>query len=170
MPNVIEVFEKLKRRMIRDAKLIEESRKELEALREVIDRAADLEEQADYASNRIRRTVLMIGHKQAKALLAQSSVGSEFLDAKITGGDKVSLWAFMQEYLQVVKEARVGEIVAFLQAVGIDYAKRQTIEAVIRRKPKEFKVTKRNGQKFVSLYPNWHLDISDHPREWFKKK
>jgi hypothetical protein len=170
MPNVIDVVDKLKRRMIRDAKLIEDSRKELEALRDVAERVGSLEREIDYASIRIRRTVEMIGDKQAKAVLAQTAIGPEFLRAKIQRPEKVSLWAFLQEYLQIVKEARVGDIVTFLQAVGIDYAKRQTIEAVIRRKPEEFRITKRDGQKFVSLYPNWAAQDSAHPREWTAKK
>jgi len=170
MPNVIDVVEKLKRRMIRDVRLIEESRQELEAIRDVADRAVDLEMTIDSASNRIRRTISMIGNKQAGAALAETNVGPEFLHRESKSGERTSLWAFLQEYLQIVKEARVGDIVTFLQAVGIDYAKRQTIEAVIRRKPKEFKITKRNGQKFVSLYPHWEAADTPHPKDWMRKK
>ncbi len=166
MPNVIEVVEKLKRRMVRDAKRIENASKELEVLRDVLDRACDLQEEIENAEQRIRRTVEMLGNKQAKTILAETNVGAQFLEEKSVRAEKVSLWAYMQEYLQIVKEARVGDIVAFLQAVGIEYAKRQTIEAVIRRKPAEFRITKRNGQKFVSLRPNWRLEVSDHPRSW----
>ncbi len=169
MPTVIEVVDKLKTRMIRDAKLIEESRRELEALRDVAERLYDLQERIDNARSRISRTVEMIGEKQAKAVLCNTAVAKEF-SAKRVSSQKVSLWAYIQEYLQVVREARVGDIVAFLQAVGVSYAKRQTIEAVIRRKPREFKILKRNGQKFVSLHRNWELQDSEHPRDWFKEK
>jgi hypothetical protein len=167
MPNVIEVLERLKRRMLQDAKVLEESRKQLAALQSVLDKAGALSEKIDEAEYHIRLTVEMIGRKQSKEVLSQCKIGPELLErSKHTAPEKVSLWAYMKEYLQQVREARVGDIVMFLQAIGIDYAKRQTIESVIRRKPKTFKVTKRGGQKLVSLRRDWYWDLSDHPKEW----
>ena len=167
MPNVIEVVEQFKRRMLRDAKFIEESRKELDALQPVLEKAADLDEKIQDAEFRIRLAVEMIGTKQSKEVLSQINIGSQLVKhPKFTPPERVSLWAYMKEYLQLVREARVGDIVMFLQAIGVDYAKRQTIESVIRRKPRTFRVTKRGGQKFVSLRPNWNWDFSSHPKNW----
>jgi hypothetical protein len=171
MPNVLDVVEQLKRRMLRDAKFLEESREELDALRSVVEKAGDLSEKMDEAEFRIRLTIEMLGNKQSKEVLSQSKIGPDLLErSKYRSPEKVSLWAYMKEYLQLVKEARVGDIVMFLQAIGIGYAKRQTIESVIRRKSRTFRVTKRGGQKFVSLCPNWYSDLSDHPRDWMAKK
>jgi len=172
MPNVLDVVEKLKRRMARDVVMIDESRKKLETLQPVIEQADDLRIAIENADMRIRRVVRMIGNEQSRSILERTLAGKEYLDRhnQSTPSEKVSLWAFLQEYLQIVKEARVGDIVAFLQAVGIDYAQRQTIESVIRRKPREFKITKRDGQKFVSLFPHWEEYDSSHPKEWMVKK
>jgi hypothetical protein len=60
----------------------------------------------------------------------------------------------MEEYLQIVGEAKVGDIVSFLQGIGIEYAKRQTVESTLRNHPDEFKVTKRKREKFISLFPD----------------
>ena len=167
MPSVIEVVEQLKRRMLRDAKFLEDSRTELAAVQPILEKAADLNERMDIAEFRIRLASEMLGNKQSREVLSQSKIGMQLIErSKSTAPQKVSLWAYMKEYLQIVKEARVGDIVIFLQAVGVDYAKRQTIESVIRRKPKTFKVIKRGGQKFISLCPHWDWDLSAHPKDW----
>jgi len=170
MPNVLQVVEKFKKRLVRDARVIEEANRELAPLREVFERVIELEDRIEDASLRIQRTIEMIGDRQAREALAQTTVGQKFIGQRrrVSAKHKVSLWAFMQEYLQVVKKARVNEIVEFLRAVGIDYAKRQTIESVIRRKPREFRVTKENGQKFVSLYSSWREADTAHPKPWVR--
>ena len=132
MPTVLEVVEKLKERVARDLKLVETSRRELETLQEVAVRIADLEIQLDEARIRIIRTISMLGDKQTKEIFVKNpALVNEFRKfskaSKYSRSERVSLRAFMQEYLRIVKEARVGDIVVFLRAVGVDYAQRQTI-------------------------------------------
>src|ERR1039458_3394684 len=156
MPSCNEVFEKHKERLTRDVKTVEDTRRELDELKDVAARILDLERQMDDARIRIIRVVRMLGDKQTRALLSKNPAFSEDRQelrkaSKYSRSETVSLRSFMEEYLRVVRKAKVGDIVAFLQAVGVDYAKRQTIEAVVRRHPDEFKITKRNREKFVSL-------------------
>jgi hypothetical protein len=156
MPSVIEVVEKLKERLTRDVKTVEDARRELDGLKDVAARILDLECQMDDARIRIIRVVRMLGDKQTRTLLAKNPAFAEDRQelrkaSKYSRSETVSLRSFMEEYLRIVRKAKVGDIVEFLQAVGVDYAKRQTIEAVVRRHPDEFKITKRNREKFVSL-------------------
>jgi hypothetical protein len=156
MPNVLEVVEKLKERLAHDVALVEGSRRELHSLKEVAHRIIDLEMQVDEARTRISRIIRMLGEKQARGILGKNpAFEADYRnlrkESKYSRSETVSLRAFMEEYLRVVKEARVADIVAFLQAIGVGYAKRQTVEAAIRRNPYDLKVTRRNGQKFVSL-------------------
>jgi len=156
--NVLEVVEELKERLARDAKIVEESKRELRTLKEVAARINDLELQIEGARTRISRVIAMLGEKQARVILGKNpAFEGDFRnlrkESKYSRSETVSLRAFMQEYLRVVGQARVADIVAFLQAVGVEYAKRQTVEAAIKRNPLDLRVTKRRGQKFVSLTP-----------------
>ncbi len=136
MLNVLEVVEKLKERLAHDVAVVEGSRQELDGLKEVAQRIVD--------------------EKQARAILGKNpAFETDYRnlrkESKYSRSETISLRAFMEEYLRVVREAKVGDIVAFLQAIGVGYAKRQTVEAAIKRNPHDLKVTRRNGQKFVSL-------------------
>jgi hypothetical protein len=162
MPNVLEVVEKLKERLASDVKTVEESKRELHSLKEIATRIVDLETRVDEARTRISRIIRMLGEEQARAILGKSPAFKAHYrnlqkESKYSRSETVSLRAFMEEYLRVVRKAKVAEIVAFLQAIGIEYAKRQTIEAAIRRNPDVLKVTKRNGQKLVSLASQYEL-------------
>ncbi len=156
MLNVLEVVEKLKERLAHDVAVVEGSRQELDGLKEVAHRIVDLEMQVGEARTRISRIIRMLGEKQARAILGknpafETDYRNLWKESKYSRSETISLRAFMEEYLRVVREAKVGDIVAFLQAIGVGYAKRQTVEAAIKRNPHDLKVTRRNGQKFVSL-------------------
>ena len=156
MLNVLEVVEKLKERLAHDVAVVEGCRQELDGLKEVAHRIVDLEMQVGEARTRISRIIRMLGEKQARAILGKNpAFETDYRnlrkESKYSRSETISLRAFMEEYLRVVREAKVGDIVAFLQAIGVGYAKRQTVEAAIKRNPHDLKVTRRNGQKFVSL-------------------
>ena len=77
MPSVSEVVEKLKERLTRDVKTVEDARRELDGLKDVAARILDLERQMDDARIRIIRVVRMLGDKQTRALLAKNPAFAE---------------------------------------------------------------------------------------------
>jgi hypothetical protein len=62
----------------------------------------------------------------------------------------LELWEAVEQYLRFVSEAKVKEILDFLEMVKIT-ASRQSIEAAIKAHPKLFRVQKRKSEKFISL-------------------
>jgi hypothetical protein len=63
---------------------------------------------------------------------------------------RLELWEAIQQYLRFVREGRVGEILEFLEVVGIRTS-RQAIESTIKTHNKIFKTEKRKREKFVKL-------------------
>jgi len=62
----------------------------------------------------------------------------------------LELWEAVEQYLRFVPEAKVKEILEFMEMVKIN-ASRQSVEAAIKAHPKVFRIQKRKGEKFISL-------------------
>jgi hypothetical protein len=62
----------------------------------------------------------------------------------------LELWEAVEQYLRFVPEAKIKEILDFLDMVKI-VASRQSVEAAIKAHPKVFRVQKRRSEKFISL-------------------
>ncbi len=63
---------------------------------------------------------------------------------------KFPLWQVIREIVKQVPEVRVYELEAHLREFGMN-ASRPAIESALATHPKEFKITKRGREKFVSL-------------------
>jgi len=63
---------------------------------------------------------------------------------------KYPLWKIVREVVRQVTEIRVFELEAHLKGFGVK-ASRSAIESALATHPKEFKITKRGREKFVSL-------------------
>jgi hypothetical protein len=153
------IKEQLKERLAQSVKVIEDAGKNLDRLRELAAQIQSLDNQVEEAKIRVIRIVRMLGDKETKARLLKNPAlradRKELEEAsKYSRSKAVSVRSFMEEYLQIVGEAKVGDIVSFLQGIGIEYAKRQTVESTLRNHPDEFKVTKRKREKFISLFPD----------------
>jgi hypothetical protein len=79
-----------------------------------------------------------------------------FSDADLTLSEtdidllKMSLWRVIREVVRQVVEIRVFELEEYLNTFGLK-ASRPAIESALATHPKEFKITKRGREKFVSL-------------------
>lgn len=161
MPNFLEVVDKMKERLVSDAKFVEQWKHELESMLPIANRIAHLEAEIDDARMRMMRIATMLGEHRTKEILGSTpKFVREYMQrcknemakgARYNRDPNTSLRSFIEEYLRIVKEAKVGEIVQFLNAIGVDYAKRQTIEGVIKRNTYEFAIIRRGSGKFVRL-------------------
>ena len=61
-----------------------------------------------------------------------------------------ALWEHLRNYMRFVPESQVGEIVEFLQWLGIETS-RQAVESAIKTHGKVFQIKKRGRERFVSL-------------------
>lgn len=64
--------------------------------------------------------------------------------------DSTPLWEHVRSYLRFVPESQVGEIVEFLEWVGIETS-RQAVESAVKTHRKVFQVKPRGRERFVSL-------------------
>jgi hypothetical protein len=62
-----------------------------------------------------------------------------------------SLWRVIREIVRQTAKIRVYELEAHLKSFGLKKASRPAIESALNTHPKEFKVTRRGREKFVSL-------------------
>jgi hypothetical protein len=64
---------------------------------------------------------------------------------------KFSLWRVIREVVRQTAEVRVYELEAHLKQFRLKKATRPAIESALATHPKEFRITKRGREKFVSL-------------------
>lgn len=148
------VVEALRNGVKRDLKIVEQAKQELEKLEEVAQRIYALQDNLEQAEIRVIRTLEMLRDKQLTDSVAKSPAFKQIHDRlNLPHSREVSLRAATQEYLRIAKKAKVAKIVEFLQGIGFDYAKRQTIEGVIKRHPYDFKVVHRGREKFITARP-----------------
>lgn len=151
------IRDKLRTRFDESIRTINEAGRELDGLQKAAQRLDFLQRQMEHAKVRASRIVRMLGDAKARATLAKLDSAAErrAIDesSKYSRSNAVSVRSFMDEYLSVAGESKVGDIVLFLQHIGLDYAKRQTVETALRNHPDEFIVTKHGREKFVSLAP-----------------
>lgn len=79
----------------------------------------------------------------------EEAVGS-VVDATEIDLSKISLWRIIREIVRQTVEIRVFELEAHLKAFGVK-ASRPAIESALTTHTKEFKISKRGREKFVSL-------------------
>jgi hypothetical protein len=151
MPNFQKVVDTLKADVKRDVNIVARAKAELEELEEIANRIAMLELDLSGAEMRIVHTLEMLRDKK----LTESVINHpalervrEYMGVKRT--KDVTLRVATGAYLRIVKRAKVAEIVDFLQAIGFSYAKRQTIESLIKRHDFDFEVVKDGREKFIT--------------------
>jgi hypothetical protein len=67
----------------------------------------------------------------------------------------LELWEAVEQYLRFVPEAKIKDILEFMEMVKVN-ASRQSVEAAIKAHPKVFRAQKRKGEKFISLRCRLH--------------
>jgi hypothetical protein len=73
------------------------------------------------------------------------------IDAADLDLSNFSLWRVIREVVRQTAEIRVFELEAHLKQFGLTKASRPAIESALATHPKEFRITKRGREKFVSL-------------------
>ena len=152
-----EVVKRLKRNLKKDIDTVVSTSLRLKELEEVAKQVEALDAQCDTAKIRAIRTIRMVGGRitTKKRLLNIPEFADFHRDlqepSKYSRSEAVSLRSFTSEYLRAAGPSKVGEIVAFLQWMGVKYAKRQSIEGVIKRNPETFLVTRKGREKFIDV-------------------
>lgn len=149
MPSALEVARKMKQRLEHECRAVSSAKKKLDALAKVYNQIQDLEKRVEEGNERIRTIAALLGDDETRELL--SSDHQEIRAFLSVNRHTIGLWAFVEEYLRINGRAKVGEIVAFLQALGHENVKRQTIESVVKRNPRDFKAVKEGRDKFIEL-------------------
>jgi hypothetical protein len=149
MPGALEVARKMKQRLEHECRSVSSAKKKLDALAKVYNQIQDLEARIEAGNERIRTIAALLGDDETREILSPDH--QQIRDFLSVNRSRIGLWAFVEEYLRLNGRAKVGEIVAFLQALGHENVKRQTIESVVKRNPRDFKAIKEGRDKFIEL-------------------
>jgi hypothetical protein len=149
MASALEVARKMKQRLEHECRAVSSAKKKLDTLAKVYNQIQDLEKRIEEGNERIRRIAALLGDDETREILSPDH--QEIRAFLSVNRHTIGLWAYVEEYLRINGRAKVGEIVAFLQALGHENVKRQTIESVVRRNPRDFKAVKEGRDKFIEL-------------------
>jgi hypothetical protein len=156
VPDRYEIGERMRQRLLHECKSIAASRERIKSDIEAYHRVVDELEQVAKREKRINRIVGVFGEKECERLEEENKeLRSAIFDATAIHPsrlrDSISLWEAMNEYLQYVPEARIGDMEEFFQAVEMENANRQAMESALKRHPETFKIRKDKREKYISL-------------------
>jgi hypothetical protein len=147
---------------IRKCKELAKDREELNSLRPAYQRYRELSADAE-SKERIVKIgfALMLrtpkdASREAAYVSAQDRAFQMFSDAELSVSEAdidvsaISLWRIIREIVRQAVEMRVFELEDYLEAFGVSTS-RAAIESALATHPKEFKITKRGREKYVSL-------------------
>src|ERR1700683_209201 len=145
----------------RKCKELAKDREEMNSLREPYQRYRELSAAAESKERSIKiGFALMLnapdGSKSEAYAAAKDRVFELFSDTELPLDvsdielSEISLWRIIREVVRQTVEIRVFELEEHLKAFGVK-ASRPAIESALATHPKEFKITKRGREKFVSL-------------------
>ena len=138
------------RRLRHEKQEVRKLSKETERLSKAYNQYLDVQNQYRDRLKSIEKLKALLG---SYILLPQGVEDQSDLDESTlinTARNNLELWEAVQQYLRLVQEARMNEILAFLSEVQIK-ATRQAVEACLKAKPKVFSTRKKNREKFISL-------------------
>lgn len=159
MPTTKEVIAALNRRLGHEQSRVFEIRNEMSHLQPMYDRYLDLMQEADDRRKRTQRIAAVLGpgsylwaDKLSKKGQPHDPSEVKKIEASVRHLRKnLALWEAIEQYLALYDEARMTDVQAFLEAVGIGPASRQAIESAVRSHPDLFRTTKRGAARYYSL-------------------
>jgi hypothetical protein len=155
MSRVVDVVSRIRTALAFDANRLQEIADEMERLAEAYHRYQALSEEADKREKSLHGLKALLGHELYYKVMLQDQTAAigenaETLPTAAQLRESTPLWMHLANYLRFVPEARLGEIVDFLNGVGLE-ATRQAVESAIQAHRKLFVTKKRGREKFIAL-------------------
>jgi len=145
------VMEMMRARLAHDVTRRKEVEKEMAQLASAYNRYVDLRNQLAAhirSAERLKGIMGTMNVRDIELSFPTDGPRSGEIDALLR--HELELWEIIEEYLQFVPEARVREILEFLEHIELSTS-RQAVEAAIKSRPKKFTIRKRKGENIVSL-------------------
>src|SRR6266568_1267984 len=156
MPSANDVIDAMQQKLAHECRKKAALRNDLKKLAEAYHRYVDCEGQLNSSELAIQTLLGLLGEANVKTLADSDEGGVVKGELSASPRPKelrkqMPLWKAMEEYLKVAKEARIGEILIFLDALGIKGATRQAIESARKRHWPLFESRKSGKESFLSL-------------------
>ena len=156
MATIADIALQMRKRLEHECRSLQNARKEMAVLADQYNRYVDLQAQVARHDARIRSLSATLGPEGVfEAMQGDQTdiVGYtvEVVPSPAMIREETPLWRVLREYLRFTKEAKVGDMLVFLGAMGFKDISRQAIESALNRHPRTFSVVRRGREKLVSL-------------------
>lgn len=154
-----DVYSRLQQRLLHECKTMRSLRGEMKKHSSAYERYLDLDHQLETSRRRMSYVIGLLGPDRVEAAMKVDDPECiretlEEYPSPQELREKLSLWRAVREYLRVVpSQAKVGDIQAFLNSLGMKEVTRQAIEAALKRHSDSFHVTKKGHERYVELKP-----------------
>lgn len=156
MARISDVQRRIRGALVLDAKRLREIADEMDKIAEAHNRYLALQRESEAHEKSAHGLAALLGPDGFYEVMTSDkseAIGYqvEVIPSPRELRDRAALWEHVAQYLRFVPEgAQVGEILAFLAALGIE-TKRQAIESALRTHRGVFSVRKRGREKIVTL-------------------
>jgi hypothetical protein len=145
-----DVIARVRNRLNADAVRLKELAAEREALAAAYHRYLDNQDEALRREASAKSGLAFLGPHVVQQLVQDGSdawAGIDWVKSAAMLREKAALWEHVEQYLRIVPEAQVNEILGVLERLGI-VASRQAIESAVRTHPDVFGTRKRKSEKY----------------------
>lgn len=156
VPLLTDAIDSLKQQLVSDCQRVLEIRDEKRKYADAYNRYVALQSELQEKATRIDELAGMLG--PAGLLKAEledhTNAISDTLEVHTTIEqlrNELPLWKAVRWYVAYSGEARINDVILFLQALVVDGANRNAIESALRRHPETFRIRMAKREKYLSL-------------------
>ena len=149
MPSMPDVIARISSRLAADAERLKDLAAEREELASAYHRYVDNQEEWVRRERSAKAALAFLGGPAVEKLTKSGTTwaGVDWVGSAANLRKAAALWEHIEQYLRIVPEAQVNEILAVMERLGID-ASRPAIESAVRTHPNVFGIRKRAREKF----------------------
>lgn len=156
VPLLTDTLDALKQQLASECQRVQAIRSEKKKYADAYNRYVALQKELQERASRIDELAGMLGPDGALEAMREDSSDAightiEVHTSMAQLRAELPLWKAIRWYVEYVGEARINDVILFLQALGVDGANRSAIESALRKHPETFSIRMAKREKYLSL-------------------
>jgi hypothetical protein len=156
VPLLTDAIDSLKQQLISDCQRVLEIRDEKRKYADAYNRYVTLQKELQEKATQIDELAGMLGPDGVLKTEIEDHTGAisdtlEVHTAIAQLRNELPLWKAVRWYVAYTREARINDVILFLQALRVEGANRNAIESALRKHPETFNIRMAKREKYLSL-------------------
>lgn len=156
VPLLTDAIDSLKQQLVSECQRVQEIRDERRKYADAYNRFVALQKELQERAARIDELAGMLGPEEVLTTMREDTsdaVGEtiEVHTAISQLRSELPLWKAIRWYVGYTGEARINDVLLFMDSLGIAGANRNSVESALRKHPETFSIRHANREKYIGL-------------------